>query len=141
MSGSKTPSLGVEPLKFNPEDPIHATRIGNIVFFAPSALKPSEFPSHLPFEQHDLHLLKKGLENLKEETQTRVDQLKSNQGNGQTLSHEDQDWLDDGGNLITEHLIVDILLSLEEFKPLKLCLDKFKAIQSIHHLMLSIESF
>lgn len=131
MSGSNEPSLAVDPLQFNTEDLIHATCIGNTIFFAPSDLKPSQFPSYLQSEEHDLHLIKKGLEDLKNEIKMCPGQLISDQTSGQTLSYEDQDWLDNGGNLINEQLVVNILLSLEEFKSLSLGINKCKTLQSV----------
>lgn len=125
------PSLGIQSLKFDSSSPIHATCIGNIIYLAPSPLKPADFPPDLISEEHELHLLEKGLSKLKDNKKKHSDQLVSRQEAGGTLSREDEEWLDDNENLITEQLVIDSFLALEERNPCPMYSYQFEALQSI----------
>lgn len=122
-------SLGIGALEFEDKNPIHATRIGNIISLAPSKLLPVDFPPDLVSEEHELHLLEKGLEELKSDTQVQANDMGPN----------DEDWLDDTGNLIDQQLLIDSLLALKENTPYSPQRAQFVALQSIilsHQLML-----
>jgi hypothetical protein len=128
---NKESSLAIQSLKFDSFSPIHATRIGNIIYLASSPLKPADFPPDLVSEEHELHLLEKGLERLKKKNKERIDQLETRQENGETLSHEENEWLDDNGNLITEQLVIDSFLELEEKEPCVMHSYQFEALQCV----------
>lgn len=131
MNESENPSLAVERLKFDADHPIHATKIVNIIYLAPTPLLPGAFPSDMNSEEHELHLLEKGLQTLKDTSRKRRDDIESRKDAGEKVSDADDEWLDQSGNFIMEQILIDKFLVAKDNEPYCFAYHEYQAIQSI----------
>ncbi|KAH9812395.1 hypothetical protein DFH28DRAFT_930838 [Melampsora americana] len=104
--------FAVLPLKYNNNNPLYFTRIGNIIYLVASPDLPSKVLETLESNEHPLDRLEKGLQILRDTAETRVRDLKAKRKQGQQLTDEEEDYLDYGGNMIEEQMLVDDLLAL-----------------------------
>jgi hypothetical protein len=63
-----------------------------------------------------LHVLQKGLLKLKNSVKGRKDTLLECLRRGEKISDEDEEWLDNAGNLVDEEAVVDLLKSASNYE-------------------------
>lgn len=131
MSGqhAQIPQMfGVTKLSYGPDNPIHVTQIGNIVYAANSAESPSLWSPTITSMDNKIDELERGLKHLKYTAEKKTKEIWPRKKSGQELSTQDEEWIDDGGNLINEKLLIDNILSLGPSVPSRLSCDQFNTI-------------
>lgn len=70
----------------------------------------------LPMSKNPLHTLRKGLAKLKDSVEARRDNLLACLNRKERISDEDEEWLDNAGNLVDEEAIVDLLERASDYQ-------------------------
>jgi hypothetical protein len=66
--------------------------------------------------KNPLHVLKKGLAKLTDSIKARKDNLLARINGKERISDEDEEWLDNAGNLVDEEAVVDLLENASDYE-------------------------
>ena len=73
-------------------------------------------PDRLPMSKNPLHVLQKGLAKLEDSIKARKENLLARLNKKERISNEDENWLDNAGNLVDEELVVDLLERASDYE-------------------------
>lgn len=107
MPDKSTRKFGVDTVRYETKNPPHAICVGNILYLSNSNLPLSEIDAEsMPTEEFEIDQLQTSLRFLKSSCNKKVSELTQHRHQGEILAAEDEEWLDNNGNLVDKQPVI-----------------------------------
>jgi hypothetical protein len=113
------------------DGPLHLTLIGNIVHLHLTPKQPSLDDATEEDENLELHKLEAHFKKMKGDYKLRQDSLIKKMNQNQSLTTEEEEWLNGQGNLIEEQMLIEKIKSLKNKSNLTLNSDDARSLKHI----------